>query len=469
MAVIAVAGGGISGLSAAFTLLELGHDIVVIEAAERFGGPIHTLREQGYIIDAGPDSFLSSKPGGLQLVNRLGLADQLINTRSDGGGTYILHDGTLAPLPEGLTLLVPTQFRAIAETPLLSVRGKARLLADYVIPARRDEADESVAAFVTRRVGCEAFEQLAEPLLSGIYAGDAQKLSLHATFPRLRDVERQHGGVIRGALAQRRAASGTPRQSQHTPFVSLAGGLGTLIDGLVATLERVELRGGVRLSAVEPHGAGYRLALADGSTLAVDGLVLATPANVSAELLAGIDNALAEELRGIPYVSSATVSMAFREADVAGRAVGRGFVVPRVEGRRITAVTWSSNKFAGRAPENSALLRCFVGRAGAEQDAFLADDQLIELARGELASIMEITADPLWARVFRWPNAMPQYHVGHLERLARIDAQVAQHPRLALTGAAYRGVGIPDCITNATTVATALAERLNTGTTALTP
>jgi oxygen-dependent protoporphyrinogen oxidase len=463
VATITVAGGGISGLTAALTLLESGHEVIVLEASTRFGGSIHTLHEDGYIIDAGPDSFLSGKPGGVQLVGKLGLTGQLVNTRADGGGTFILHEASLTPLPEGLTLLVPTQFRAVVETPLLSARGKARLLADYVIPARRDERDESVAAFVTRRVGREAFEHLAEPLLSGIYAGDARRLSLHATFPRLRDVERQHGGVIRGALAQRRSVRTATRQTSYTPFVSLHGGMGTLIDELVSALERADLRLAAGLAGIEQRDGGYLLTLSTHDTLEVDGLLLATPANVNSTLLLELDAALSAELAAIPYVSSATVSMAFREEDVVGRAAGRGFVVPRVEGRKITAVTWSSQKFAGRAPQGCALLRAFVGRAGAEDDAFLPEDELVELVLGELAAFMDITSDPHWARVFRWPNAMPQYHVGHLDRLDRIDRLLTQHPRLALTGAAYRGVGIPDCITNAMAVANALIGRLEGG------
>lgn len=461
---ILVAGGGISGLTAALELHDRGADVTLVEASDRFGGTLRTERIDDLLVDAGPDSFLSTKPEGVQLVERLGLQDRLINTRADGGGTFILRKGKLVPLPEGITLLVPTQFKAVATTPLLTPRGKARLLMDYVIPPRKSEVDESVGSFVRRRMGRQAFENMAEPLLSGIYAGDASKLSLQSTFPRLRDVEREHGGIIKGAIAQRkamqaRAGGASPRK--HTPFVSLAGGLGELIGALVAALESCDVRSGTALDHLEPAQNSYHVSLSDGSTLTVDGVLLSTSAPVTANLVEGISPSLAGTLREIPYVSSSTVSMAFNAADVEGKQGGRGFVIPRVEGKKMTAVTWTSNKFAGRTPEGVALLRGFVGRAGQEETAFLPEDEVIALVRKELAEITGITAEPIMAQVFRWPNAMPQYNVGHQDRLDRIDREVLHYPRLGLTGSAYRGVGIPDCIRNARQQASALLDRIN--------
>lgn len=457
---VVVIGGGISGLSAALALQERNVEVTLLEASARFGGPIHTVRTADLILDTGPDSFLSSKPGGVQLAERLGIADRLINTRPDGGGTFILHNGRLEPLPEGITLLVPTQFQQIAESPLLDRAGKLRLMADYFIPARRSDADESVASFMTRRVGRQAFENLAEPLLTGIFSGDATQLSILSTFPRLREVERRQGGLIRGALAQRRSAGAGSGAPKYTPFVSFANGLGEIIEGLVAALDRTELRRRTAAQSITPLDDGYEITLMDGSTIGCDAAVFATPAYVTAQILEDVAPQVAAELRAIPYVSSATVSMAFRDEDVSGKQVGRGFVVPRVEGRALTAVTWSSNKFAGRAPEGVALLRGFTGRAGQEKNAFLPDDQLIELLRSDIAAITGISAEPLMAQVFRWLRAMPQYVVGHQARLDRIDDLLASHPSLALTGNAYRGVGIPDCITNATAEANRLLSRL---------
>lgn len=496
MAHVLVIGGGIAGLSAAYTLRRLGSRVTLVEAEPRFGGKLLTEHARELLIDAGPDSFLSSKPAALQLITQLGLQQRIVNTRSDGGGTFILSDGRLRPLPEGLTMLVPADLRSIAATPLLSPLGKLRMALDYLIPARADPADESIGAFVRRRVGRQAFERLAEPLLSGIYAGDADQLSLLATIPRFRDIERRHGGLIRGALAQRRQAASTsatrasadlptsypadrpaaavsgqsapttadpiPSSTRtYTPFVTLAGGLGELVDALVLSLADADLRTTVAVSALHQSSTGYCADLSDGSAVRADAVVLATPAFAAAELLAPLSPALADELNGIAYVSTATLSLAFRASALADRPIGRGFVIPRREGRTLTAVTWTSNKFAGRAPNDVALLRGFVGRAGNEEPAFLPDDELIALALSELRQIFSIRAEPTFARVYRWPRAMPQYVLGHPERLARIDALLTQVPGLTLIGNAYRGVGIPDVIRDATERATALTNALS--------
>jgi oxygen-dependent protoporphyrinogen oxidase len=462
MARVAVVGGGIAGLTAALTLQERNHDVTLFEASDRLGGKLHTDRPDGLLIDTGPDSFLSSKPAALQLVEQIGLTPSVINTLPDGGGTFILRRGKLMPLPEGITLLVPAEARAIARTPLLSPLGKIRMALDYVIPARKDEADEAVGAFVRRRVGREAFERMAEPLLSGIFAGDADRLSLLSTFPRLRETERKHGSVIKGAIAQRRQMRGAtpPSGPRRTPFVSLTGGLSELIDGIAARLERTNILTTSSVTAVELHDAGVTLA-ANGVSANFDGVVFATPAWATAALLTDSDAELGKLLNGIEYVSSATVSLAFRDADVAGKQGGRGFVIPRAEGRTLTAVTWTSSKFGGRVPEGTVLLRGFVGRAGNEEPAFLPEDELLSVVLHELRDILGIHAEPTLTRVYRWHRALPQYNLGHPERLTEIDLRLTHHPSIALTGAAYRGVGIPDCITDATTQANALADRID--------
>lgn len=461
MAHIVVAGGGIAGLTAAYTLASRGVMVTLVEADRRLGGKIYTERVGDLVIDAGPDSFLSAKPAALDLAARLGIADRLIDTRMDGGGTFILRAGKLQPLPEGITLLVPADLRSIARTPLLSPWGKLRMALDYFIPPRRGDADESVGAFVRRRLGREAFERLAEPLLSGIYAGDADALSLASTFPRLRDVERKHGSLVRGAIAQRRAQAGSaPSAPRRTPFVSFRAGLGELIDALASALERAEVRVGVSLVHLEREGHAWSVTLSDGTHMAADGVVLAIPACAAAELLTATAPALAATLREIPFVSTATVSFAFPAAALSGMAAGRGFVIPRAEGRALTAVTWTTNKFAGRASAGTALLRGFVGRAGNESPAALPDDALVALVRRELREILGIRAEPELVRVYRWPKALPQYTIGHPERLARIGEELARLPGLALTGASYRGVGIPDCIADAAGQANALVDAL---------
>ncbi|MDQ3549182.1 MAG: protoporphyrinogen oxidase [Chloroflexota bacterium] len=460
---IAVIGGGIAGLSAAWTLRQRGVEVMLFEAGSRLGGKLHTEHVDGLLIDSGPDSFLSSKPAALRLVEQVGLADRVISTLADGGGTFILRDGRLMPLPEGITLLVPAEFKAIARTPLLSPLGKARMAMDYVIPTRRDNADESIGSFVRRRVGRQAFERMAEPLLSGIYGGDAEKLSLLSTFPRLRETERQHGSVIKGAIAQKRQsrAAGAKAGPRRTPFVSLAGGLSELVDALTAQIGAEYIQTGAHVASIMELDGWMTVELASGERERFDGVVIAAPASETADMLAPLDTRLTATLRRIPYVSSATISLAFNAADVAGKQIGRGFVIPRAEGRTLTAVTWTSNKFGGRVPEGVALLRGFVGRAGNERPAYLADDELIPLVRAELQTILGIDAEPLLARVYRWPRAMPQYNLGHPEILASLADTLSEHPNIALTGAAYRGVGIPDCISDATAQANALAARIS--------
>jgi oxygen-dependent protoporphyrinogen oxidase len=458
---VAVVGGGITGLSAALELRDLGHSVTLIEAEPRLGGKLYTEHDDGLLIDAGPDSFLSSKPAALALIERLGLSSRVINTLADGGGTFILRGGRLHPLPEGITLLVPAEFRNIARTSLLTPRGKLRMALDYVIPARKQASDESIGAFVERRVGRQAFERLAEPLLSGIYAGDARKLSLLATFPRLRDIERTHGGMIRGAIAQRRQARQSATAARkHTPFVSLSGGMRELVDALGCALAGCDARTATCVTNLERIEDIYRLQLAGGAYLDVDGVILAVPAFAASALLHEVAPPLATELSEIEYVSTATISMAFRAADIAGRALGRGFVIPRAEGRTLTAVTWTFSKFAGRAPSGTALMRGFVGRAGDEMPTFWPDDQLLTVVRREFTEILGITAEPVFTRVYRWPRAMPQYNLGHPERLIRIEQALDQLPGLALAGSPYRGVGIPDCIQDGINQARAMHTRI---------
>lgn len=462
MARVAVIGGGIAGLTAAYTLRKLDVDVTLFEASNRLGGKIHTQRIDDLLIDAGPDSFLSTKPAALALVNELGIGDRVINTLHDGGGTFILRAGALQPLPEGITLLVPAEMKAIARTPLLSPLGKARMALDYVIPRRKDDADESVGNFVRRRVGRQAFERMAEPLLSGIFAGDADQLSLQSTFPRLRQVEREHGSVIKGAIAQRKAARmrSESDKPKRTPFVSLEGGLGELIEALADRSNPLDIRLDTAVDVVEPKYDHFEVVLDGGARESFDGVVVAVPANVAASMLRTLDQELTVNLASVPFVSSATISMAYDAEAVRDKQVGRGFVIPRAEGKNLTAVTWTSNKFGGRVPKGVALLRGFVGRAGNEGPAWLPEDDLIPLVRAELKDILGIDAEPMLARVFRWPNALPQYNLGHPDRLAAIERCVATHPGLALTGASYRGVGIPDCIADAQARATALAQRL---------
>lgn len=451
---VVIIGGGIAGLAAAWRLQQqraadgAGYRISLLEASDRLGGKLQTEQYDGLTVEAGPDSFLSYKPAGVQFARELGIEDRIIGARDTGGGTFILRDGRLEPLPEGITMLVPTKLKPLLRSRLLSARGKMRMAAEYLVPPRQDDRDESIGSFITRRLGREAFEHMAQPLLSGIFAGDADQLSLAATFPRLRDIERTHGGLVRGMLNQRReaAAGASAPQSPYPPFVSFAGGMGELVDTVVEQLEDVHLQTNTTVRRIERHGDGYDLRTCNGERIRADAVLLATPAWATAELVALLDGELAALLRRIPYVSSATISLAYRADEIAGLQAGRGFVIPHVENRELTAVTWASNKFDGRAPDDMALLRTFVGRAGQEDAVELADDELLSVVQRELREILGITATPATYRINRWRRAMPQYVLGHVDRLEQIDQYIQRHAGLSLLGAAYRGVGIPDCI-----------------------
>jgi protoporphyrinogen/coproporphyrinogen III oxidase len=435
---VAVVGGGIAGLAAARRLEVLASDaeVLLVERDAMPGGKLRTEHVDGFVIEAAPDSFLSRKERGVGLCEELGLREELVGRRPEHHRTFVRVGDELHPLPEGLTGMIPTSLDAIEASQLLSPEGKARFAAEVDMSARRGHDDESIGAFVSRRFGREAYEALVEPLMTGIYGGDGDQLSLQATFPQLRVLELEHGSLLRGLSA--------PAPTELPPFVSLRDGMGTLVDTLRDTFERTELvtsREAVRVLAGD---AGYRVVLAGGETHAADGVVVATPAYVTADLLVDLDPELAAQHRAIPYASSVVVTLAFSRADVVPLD-GYGYLVPRAEGRDVLACTWSSQKWEGRSPDDCVLLRVYAGRFGGRDLTEDADADLVALAREELA-FLGVTAEPILQRVQRWPWGMPQYVLGHPARLARIEDGLAAHPGLALAGAAYMGVGIPDCI-----------------------
>jgi oxygen-dependent protoporphyrinogen oxidase len=449
---VLIVGGGIAGLSAAYGLAESAASrdsppqCTLVEAAPRLGGKILTERVGGFVIEGGPDSFLSQKPWGIVLCRRLGLADRVIGTNQDRRKTYVYVKGRLVELPEGLALGVPTRLGPFLRSGLLSWNGKLRLGAELLIPRRRERGDESLGAFFRRRLGNEALERIIEPLMTGIYAGDADSLSIQATFPRFPEMERQTGSIVRALLGSWRRHQGAGPGG--SPFVTLQGGLSEMVQALTARLGPLRVLTGSRVRAVRVSGVprGYEVVLEGTAPLAVDALILATPAYDAATLLEPLDGKLSALLRGIPYASTATISLGYRRPDFSHCLDGYGFVVPRIEGRALLAVTWTSSKWSHRAPDDAVLLRAYVGGAGREAVLEQSDDGLVSLVRAELRAMMGITEEPVLARVYRWPRAMPQYLVGHLERLAAIDERLARWPGLFLTGAGYRGVGIPDCI-----------------------
>lgn len=448
---IVIVGGGIAGLAAAFYAIKNLPDaqITLIESSDRWGGKITTDRvafdDGQFIIEGGPDTFLATKPYATALCKELGIGDRLHGTNPQKKNTYVLSKGRLLPLPDGLAMMIPTNVQAILKSGLVSWFSKARMGFDFVIPAKRVNGDESLGTFVSRRLGREAYENLIEPLMSGIYAGDGDQLSLASTFPYLRDLEIKYGSLARGALQMRKQSNGKAVQGSRSAFLTPTTGLAEIVEALVENLaSKVDLHLATKALRITNSESAYQVELENGSTVEADGLILATPAYISGMLLDSIDPAIASALQSINYASTATVSLAYRQDDLPRDLDGYGYVIPRREGRKALACTWTSTKFPHRAPEGYALIRVFVGRAG--QDIPWNENELLDLAKEELKLTLQITSEPLLQRVFMWDKAMPQYNLGHPEILKQIDTALEKHPGLALAGNGYRGIGIPDCI-----------------------
>jgi oxygen-dependent protoporphyrinogen oxidase len=464
---VVIIGGGITGLSTAFYMHRQAQGAGVplrytlIERDTRLGGKLVTDTVGQFVVEGGPDSILTQKPAGVQLVRDLGLEDQLIGINDLPRKVAFLVKGLPRPMPEGMTLIVPTRLGPFLRSPLLSPQGKLRMLLDLVIPPRQGAADETLADFIRRRFGEEALLKLAEPLLAGIHNSESERQSLLATFPRLREIELQYGSLIRGMRAQRRKTNdqrpttngqdpsslviGRSSLVGQSPFVTLKGGIATLADALVRALDG-RLIAGIGAAALEYDSAAaqpYRVRLENGEVLDADAVVLTAPSFAAADLVEGFQPQLAAGLRRIRYVTTGTISLAYDKRAVGAPLDGYGLVIPRTERRRINAVTISSSKFTHRAPDDAVLLRVFVGGSRNPAVAELEDAPLLDLARAELRDILGIQAEPLWSRIYRWPRSNPQYDVGHL---AHIDALEALCPAgMYLAGSAYRGVGIPDC------------------------
>lgn len=456
---VAIVGGGISGLAAAYRLRQIAPhaDITLIESENRLGGKILTQQVDGYVIEGGPDSFLSSKPRGAGLARDLGIDQRLYGTDERWRRTYVMYQGRLHELPQGLSGLVPSRIEPLLASTLFSNEGKARLQQEVHIPARTSDGDESLAHFMERRFGQEVYGRLLEPLMTGIYAGDGRMLSLLATFPQLRSMESEYGSLLR-AMGERQHEA--PGAAPRPGFLTFPRGMQELPDTLGARLERVRVLTEAPVTSIRRLKLGYAIDMARRSTLQANLVILATPAQAAARLLGEIDPDLSHALSGISAVSTATISLAFRESDVPHPLDGYGYIVPRAEGRAVLACTWTSRKFQHRAPDHHVLLRVFIGRAG-QQDALAAsDEELLELALSEARESLGVAVAPALQRVFRWPDAMPQYTLGHLDRLVTIEAKLRDLPGLFLAGASYRGVGIPDCVASGETAAERVATHL---------
>ena len=458
---IAIIGGGISGLAAAFALEPHRHtgaiDYVLYEASPNLGGVLRTEHIDRCVVEAGPDSFLTAKPWASDLCRALGLADQLIGSNDADRKTYILVHGRLIPMPDGLMFMVPTKILPAAFSRLFSWRGKLRMAKELSHPPRTAGADESVASFVERHYGSEMVDRLADPLLAGIYGGDAANLSVRAVLPRFAEMERTHGSLGRALLAARKQTMNSTNQPPPPIFTSLKKGMQQLVETLVPRLNQNSLLTNTPVESLQREAEGWSVS-AGSESAAYDAVIVAAPAHAAATLLSTTNAELSAELAAIRYTSSITVGLGYDRNVRQSLPPGFGFLIPRSESPRseaprsevprLLAATFVHNKFRHRAPDDRAVLRCFFAAPAAENIWQLADDAIIAIVRDELQQILGVGlhAAPLFARVYKWKSAMAQYSVGHLDRVDRIERLCRQLPGLALAGNAYHGIGIPDCI-----------------------
>jgi oxygen-dependent protoporphyrinogen oxidase len=520
---VVIIGGGITGLAAAHRVLERATatgrqvDLTLLEAGRRLGGIVQTRERDGFLIESGPDAFISEKPEALELATRLGLQSRLLETNEEHRRSFIVRRGRLLPVPEGFHLLAPSRFWPFVRSDIFSWPGKLRVGLEMFLPRRTQngkanldntanttafnfsDADESLADFVRRRLGTEALERVAQPLVGGIYTADPEQLSLRATMPRFLEMEREHGSLIRALRKQNRGQvadrgrSPTPGSPEGQPgwgrtvrdgsgsgvsgaryslFLSFDRGMQVLTDTLAGRVSPASIRLNTGVESITLHesvatgdlptgnaatvagpAARWTIRTANDETFAADTVCLALPAYVSARLLRNLDAQLASELEAIPYASSTTINLAYKRADIPHPLDGFGFVVPFIEKRTLMACTFSSVKFAGRAAQDHVLLRAFAGGALQPEVFELNETELVSRVRADLCELLGIERAPLFAEVARWERSMPQYHVGHLDRVKRIEERVASLPGLSLAGNAYSGLGIPDCIRSGATAA----------------
>ena len=441
---VAVIGGGISGLSAAYFLSKAGVPCVLIEERGRLGGVIHTENVNGTLVEAGPDSFIAQKPWAMELIRELGLADDVIGSRDHTRRTFIVRGGRLVPLPDGLQFLAPTKLWPILTTKLFGWKAKLSFATEYFRKSSTTEKDRSVAEFVREHYGEEANRYLAQPMLAGVYGGSSEKLSVNSVLPMFVELERKYGSLTRGILVGRARRSGG--KESGSLFLTLRKGLQQLIDTLaeriVGSVERVN----AAALGIERRAGGFRILLSEHGPLDVEQVITAVPAYRAADLVGGMDAQLAETLHAIPYHSSITTALLYEKETFDHPLDGFGFLVPASEGRTLAACTWVNTKFDHRAAADAVFLRGFVSADEAERRMDESDDALVGVAHSEVSGLMGFQATPKTARIHRWRRAMAQYEVGHHKRLDAINARVGELPGLHLGGNGFSGIGIPDCI-----------------------
>jgi oxygen-dependent protoporphyrinogen oxidase len=464
---IAIIGGGISGLSAAFALEKhrrhgAALEYVLFESRPGFGGVLVTERVDGCLLEAGPDSFLTEKPWAGELCREVGLGEQLIGSNDAGRITYILVKGRLVAIPDGLMFMVPTRITPTMLSPLFSAGTKLRMALEWFHPPRKADADETVASFVDRHYGPEMVDRLADPLLSGVYGGEASQLSVRAVLPRFAEMEATHGSLGRAMLAARKKMAGASKAAAKPLFTSLKDGMQQLVNAVLSRLPGSALHPNRRVQTIQRRDCGWVIS-AGHAPDHFDAVIMATPAPMAAELLAMASAELASELQAIDYTSSLTVNLGYDRSVRASLPPGFGFLVPRSEGKHLLAATFVHNKFPGRAPEDRALLRCFIGGARTQQVLQASDEELLRAVGEDLRQILQLKASPLFTRVYRWKGVMAQYAVGHVERLRRIESWLQQLPGLALAGNGYRGIGVPDCVRSGTEAANKVLRAVGLG------
>lgn len=470
---VVIIGGGITGLSAAYVLeraRESGQqvDCLLVEKDDRLGGKIWTEKIDGYTIEGGPDCFLSEKPWVGEMAGKLGIDDRLMGSNEASKRTFVFAGGRLHRLPDGLMGLVPTKLVPFALSPLISWPGKIRMAFDLFIPPKKDDGDETLGSFVTRRLGKEALDKIAEPLIGGIHAGDPDQMSLKASFPRFIQMEQKYGGLLKAMLVARKNAPRPklpePGKAAKTFFMTFRDGMGELTDKIVSCLDRTRVLTGRTVTGIERKPAGGYLVNIEGmEPIEADGVILTAPSHEAAELVQGLDKVMADNLAGIPQATSATVNLAFKRSDIHKSLDAFGFIVPISEKRKIKAATYSSTKWNYRTPgEDYVLLRTFVGGARNQELVYQEDEDLLEMVLSELRDIIGLTARPVMHRIYRWVNGMPQYTVGHLERVATIEKRAAELPGFYVVGGSYRGVGVGDCINVGSQAAEKALEHVKT-------
>ncbi len=422
--------------------------VAVLEAAPRCGGVISSVRQDQLLFEEGPDSILTQKPWALSLIKRLGLNEHIIETERENRRTYVAWNGKLHALPDGFVMLAPTNFVSFFRSTLFSPLGKLRMALETLLPRKEDDAEESLAGFVRRRFGNEALERIAQPMIGGIYTADPEKLSLNATMPRFLDLEKQNGSVIAGLMKSDRKTSG----ARYSLFISLDQGLGLLVDTIIAKLNPGTIKTNTPVSAIKKSSSGFEVETKDGEIIHTDAVIVATPSFQASKMLHGLDDQLAQRLAQIEYAPSAILNLAYKKTDVPSFK-GFGFVVPSKERSSIIACTFVSQKYAKRAPEDTVMLRVFMGGALAKDVYALSDTELIKSARKELKKYLHLDAEPVELKLTRYPNSMPQYHLGHMALIADIQQLSARYTGLAFAGNYMQGPGIPDCICTGETAA----------------